>query len=142
MDDIWAWGCVEGDLAVARMARLESMGVAAKAACVCPGLWERHVLQALELNRIDAKHVFQDIHALATGRSETAPGIVLAGTRGGEGKSMLLKGLLPLFGYRHACKGLAPGSFPMADLPGKKVVFASEWRFDASSFPFAAQCLR
>ena len=98
IDVIWTWDCVEGHLAVARMARLESMGAAAKAACVCPGLWERHVLQALELKRIDAKHLFQDIHALATGRSETTPVIVLAGARGGEGESMLLKGLLPVFG--------------------------------------------
>ena len=44
------------------------------------------------------------MHALANGRSETTPVIVLAGDRGGEGKSMFFKGIFALFGDRHVFK--------------------------------------
>ena len=54
---------------------------------------------------------------------------------------MFLKGLLPVFGDRHVFKGPVPGNFPLVDLPGKKVVFLDEWRFDESILPFATQCL-
>ena len=54
---------------------------------------------------------------------------------------MFLKGLLPVFGDRHVFKGPVPGNFPMVDLPGKKVVFLDEWRFDQSILSFATQCL-
>ena len=54
---------------------------------------------------------------------------------------MFLKGLLALFGDRHVSKGPVPGNFPMLDLPGKKVVFLDEWRFDQSIISFATQCL-
>ena len=37
--------------------------------------------------------------------------------------------------------GPVPGNFPMVDLPGKKVVFLDEWRFDQSILSFATQCL-
>ena len=57
------------------------------------------------------------------------PVIVLAGDRGGEGKSMLLKGLLAVFGDRHVFKGPVLGNFPLVDLPGKKVVFFRRMAF-------------
>ena len=142
IDDIWKWECVETDLAFAKMTRVESMQSAVKEPCQCHGQWRYHVLRSLDLNNIDKAALFSDImQALTTGRSETTPVIVLAGDRGGEGKSMFLKGLLPVFGDRHVFKGPVPGNFPLVDLPGKKVVFLDEWRFDESILPFATQCL-
>ena len=33
-----------------------------------------------------------------------------------------------------------PGTFPLLDLPGKKVVFFDDWRFNKSVLPFETQC--
>jgi hypothetical protein len=33
-----------------------------------------------------------------------------------------------------------PGTFPLLDLPGKKVVFLDDWRFNRSVLPFETQC--
>ena len=121
INDLWTWECVEADLAVAQLTRVEGIAQAAKEACLCHGHWKRHVLHSLELNGIDKEALFKDImEALKHGRSETIPVIVLAGDRGGEGKSMLLKGLLAVFGDRHVFKGPVKGNFPLVDLPGKK----------------------
>ena len=140
--DIWKWECVEADLGVAQMSRLETLHSAAKGPCVCHGLWRYHVLRAFELNNIDQQALFNDIvEALTTGRSETTPVIVLAGDRGGEGQSMFLKAFVVVFGDRHVFKGPVPGNFPMVELPGKKVVFLDEWRFDQALLSFATQCL-
>ena len=142
IDGIWEWENVEADLAVAQLTRVEGVSQAAKGACVCQGLWKHHVLQSFTLNGIDKDTLCRDImHALANGRSEFTPVIVLAGDRGGEGKSMFFKGLLAVFGDRHVFKGPVAGNFPMVDLPGRKVVFLDEWRFDQSILPFATQCL-
>ena len=54
---------------------------------------------------------------------------------------MFLKGLMAVFGDRHFFKGPVPGNFPLVDLPGKKVVFLDEWRFNESIFSWATQCL-
>jgi hypothetical protein len=142
IDDIWKWECVEADLAVAKLTRMEAVRQAAQEACVCKGCWKHHVLKSLEINHIDKDALFEDIlGALLAGRSESIPVIVLAGARGGEGKSMLLKALLTLFGDRHVFKGPVPGNFPMVDLLGKKVAFLDEWRFDQSIISFACQCM-
>ena len=35
IDDIWKWECVEADLRIAKLTRLESISAAARQACVC-----------------------------------------------------------------------------------------------------------
>ena len=42
----------------------------------------------------------------------------------------------------HECVFAAPepGTFPLIDLPGKKVALLDDWRFDKSVLPFATQC--
>lgn len=142
VDDIWKWENVEANLATARLTRMEAIRNAAQGNCVCNGVWKQHVMQSFALNGIDKQALLQDIlAAMETGRCESTPVIVLAGARGGEGKSMFLKGLLPLLGDRHVFKGPVPGNFPLVDLPGKKVVFLDEWRFDQTLLSFATQCL-
>ena len=142
IDDIWAWENVETNLATARLTRLAAIRQAAQDSCVCNGVWKHHVLQSFELNGIDKEALLKDIlEALEVGRSEATPVIVLAGARGGEGKSMFLKGLFAVFGDRHVFLGPVPGNFPLVDLPGKKVAFLDEWRFDETALSFAHQCL-
>lgn len=114
IDDIWQWECVESDLAVAQLTRVEGISHAAKGACICRGLWRHHVLQSLELNGIDKGALFRDIMwALKIGCSESTPVIVPDGDRGGEGKSMFLKGLVAVYGDCHVFKGPVLGNFPM-----------------------------
>ena len=57
-----------------------------------------------------------------------------------SGKSSFLKPLMAVFGEEHIF--LAPGksAFPLVDLPGKKVVFLDDWRFDERVLSFADQC--
>ena len=142
IEDIWAWEKVESDLAVAMRTRTEAIQAAAQTKCVCEGQWKHHVLKSWKLNGIDGAELCKDIlNALVSGRSESTPVIVLAGDRGGEGKSMLLKALLALFGSSHVFSRPAPGNFPLVDLPGKKCCFLDEWRFDQSILSFALQCV-
>ncbi len=142
IDDVWRWEQVEQDLAVAQLTRTAAIHEAAKGKCVCSGLWLKHVLESFKLNGIPVEQLCQDVlEALTRGRSEDIPVIVLAGERGGEGKSLFLKALLALYGPTHVFTGPVPGSFPMLELPGKKVCFLDEWRFDQTVVSYAAQCL-
>ena len=142
IDDVWRWEQVEQDLAVAQLTRTAAIHEAAKGKCVCSGLWLKHVLESFKLNGIPVEQLCQDVlEALTRGRSEDIPVIVLAGERGGEGKSLFLKALLALYGPTHVFTGRGPGSFPMLELPGKKVCFLDEWRFDQTVVSYAAQCL-
>ncbi len=78
--------------------------------------------------------------ALQQGRSETTPVVVLAGASGGEGKSFFLKPLIPLFSDEYVFPCPEPGAFPLLDLPGKKIVFLDDWRFNRAVLPFETQC--
>lgn len=140
IDDIWCWHSVEADLLVARRSRLEALQDAVSKPCVCKGLWAFHVQESFRLNGINAEELCRDIHkALTVGRSECVLVIVLAGERGGEGKSLFLKALLSVFGKKHVFNSPEYGSFPLLDLPGKKVCFWDEWRFGDETLSFATQ---
>jgi hypothetical protein len=67
--------------------------------------------------------------------------MVLPWTCGGEGKSMLLKGLNSVFGTSAVLHMPEVGSFPLVDLPGKKVVLLDDWRSSQSILSYATQCL-
>ena len=66
--------------------------------------------------------------------------MVLAGASGGEGKSFFLKPLIPLFGEEYVFPCPEPGTFPLLDLPGKKVALLYDWRFNKTVLPFETQC--
>jgi hypothetical protein len=141
IDDIWKWENVKDDLAVARLRRLDALHKAAGKPCRCQGLWAHHVLESFRLNGIDAAELCGDVlTALVSGRSESLPVIVLAGARGGEGKSMFLKALYGVFGEEHVFITPEAGNFPLVDLPGRKVIFLDEWRFDDTVLSYPTQC--
>ena len=126
INDIWEWEHVDSDLVTARRSRLEALHHAAQSPCDCNGLWLQHVAVSFTSNRIAVRELCTDIYQLlADGRAESTPVIVLAGVRGGEGKSFFLKALLPVFGVEHVFTSPAPGNFPMVNLPGKKVMIFS-----------------
>ena len=77
----------------------------------------------------------------ASGRCETTPVITLAGSQGGEGKSIFLKPLLHVFRGRAACGSPQKGNFPLLGLEHAKVVLLDEYRLNQSVLPFSAQCL-
>ena len=140
IDDIWMWESVEQDMAVARATRLEALQSAAAAPCVCQGHWTHHVATSFHMNGIDVPMLCRDIlEACSVGRSEAVPVIVLAGARGGEGKSLFLKALQSVFGHMHVFNTPEMGSFPMLELPGKKVAFLDEWRFASGVLSYATQ---
>ena len=142
IEDIWRWENIKHELPIARQTRLEAMDVAAKGACVCNGAWTYHVRESLRLNHVSVKDLCRDIlHALVEGRSEQTPIIVLAGARGGEGKSLLLKALYSVFGHKHVFSTPEKGSFALLHLPGRKVAFLDEWRFSDDVLSWSAQCM-
>ena len=136
------WENVEQDLLVAQRSRLEALRAAAAQECTCKGLWPHHVRESFRLNDVDAQALLGDIlRAFTIGRNEAVPVIVLAGSRGGEGKSLFLKALLNVFGLQHVFLTPEAGSFPLLHLPGKKVIFLDEWRFGIDVLSFATQCV-
>ena len=144
IDDIWKWENVKGDLAVARLNRIQALQAAAQRPCLCRGpcQWTHYVLESFRANGIDAAELCGTIlNVLASGRCESVPVVVLAGARGGEGKSLFLKALFSVFGDEHMFISPEAGSFPLMELPGKKVVFLDDWRFDDEVLSYATQCL-
>ena len=119
---------------------MEVIRSAAKGDCICDGKWPTLVTQSVLANKIDLQELCRDVMAaMENGRSETTPVLVMAGARGGEGKSFFLKPLQALFGeYVFPCP--EPGTFPLLDLPGKKVVFLDDWRLNKAVLPFETQC--
>lgn len=122
--------------------RMDALHAAAKKDCRCKGCWLTTGVAALLANRIDIKALCVDVYkALEAGRCESTPVVVFAGGRGGEGKSIFLKPLLGVFGDDFVFGRPEPGSFPLVDLPSKKVAFLDDWRFDDSVLSYATQCL-
>ena len=54
---------------------------------------------------------------------------------------MFLKSLLTVYGHESTFCQPQKGNFPLLDLPGKKVAFLDDWRFDQTVLPYATQCL-
>ena len=146
IDDIWKWENVKEDLAIARCCRTQALQAAAQRPCMSQGQgpchWTHYVLESFKANAIDIAELCATIlNALASGRCESVPVVVLAGSRGGEGKSLFLKALFSVFGYEHIFISPETGAFPLIDLPGKKVVFLDDWRFDDKVLSYTTQCL-
>ena len=142
VDDIWEWETIEKDLVVARASRVERMRAVAAEPCECGGEWVKHVQESFRLNTIDEAALLRDVRdSMTTGRSAQTPAIVLAGRRGGEGKSFFLKAMFSAFGESHVFATPEAGTFPLVDLPGRKVIFLDEWRFNQQVLSFATQCL-
>ena len=132
IDDIWEWENVEQALAVARRTRLDALTAAEQAPCVCQGEWTAFVRSSLWQNGIRASELCYDIlDALTRGRSETTPVIVLGGRQGGEGKSCFLKPLHSVYyGQDQVFATPESGNFPLMNLPGSKVAFLDDYRFN------------
>ena len=100
------------------------------------------VKESFRVNGIDVAGLCADmLNAMTEGRSESVPVVVLAGARGGEGKSFFLKALFSISGVELVFKSPVKGGFPLVDLPGAKVVFLDEYRFNEEVLPLATQCL-
>ena len=54
---------------------------------------------------------------------------------------MFLKPLFSVFGEKGVFASPDGGSFPLLQLPGRKVVFLDEWRFSDDIMSWASQCL-
>ena len=142
IDDIWQWENMEENLCAARLGRMDTLRRAAQSPCVCNGAWAAKVVASFIINGINVRHICTDVcRSLTMGRGETVPVLVLAGARGGEGKSLFLKALLSVYGHEHVFQPPENSSFPLLDLPGKKVAFLDEWRFDDETLSFKTQCL-
>ena len=122
-------------LATARMNRMEFLEAAAKGDCVCKSRWITAVTSSFIANGINVGDLCTDVYtALRDGRVETTPVLVMAGERGGEGKSMLFKALAQVFGDEYVFHTPEPGRFPLIDLVGMKIAFLDDWRFDEKLF--------
>ena len=143
IDDVWQWETVEDALRNAKENRLTGVRRAAQGQCVCGGLWLTAVVDSFLANKINVKDLCRDVlNALVQGRSETTPVIVLAGSSGGEGKSLFLKALVALFGDESVFQMPEKSNFPLLNLErGPKVSFLDEWRFVNKSISFSTQCL-
>ena len=141
IESIWQWENVGAILEDATRARLATLHAAAAGPCICSGLWPTTVTRSVIDNEIPLQDLCTDVlYALQHGRSETTPVVVLAGGSGGEGKSFFLKPLIPLFGQETVFPCPEPGTFPLLDLPGKKLVFLDDWRFNRAVLPYETQC--
>ena len=138
---IWKWETVGPSLVAACMSRMALLDAAAKSDCVCGGQWATQVTTSFLANEISPSDLCTDVYnALKVGRCETTPVLVMAGARGGEGKSLFLKGLNAVFGEDNVFHSPEPGRFPLLDLVGVKAVFLDDWRFDDQVLPYATQC--
>jgi len=140
IDDIWEWEGVSTNLRIARRTREEALRCAAAAPCVCGGGWTELAATVLTTNGINKASLCKDIlQLLRVGRGETTPVLVLAGSSGGEGKSILLKGLASLFHGAEVFGCPERGNFPLLGLERCKVALLDDWRFDATVLTFTTQ---
>ena len=131
INDVWAWESAGDTLSVVAMPRMQRIERAAKQPCICGGMWRRQAERILRNNSIDPVELFTEVHrCLFQGRGPATKALVLAGKRGGEGKSFLLGPLREVFGAEHVQESPQPGNFPLLGLESKSVVLLDEWRFD------------
>ena len=141
INTIWNWETVGSSLVAACMSQMALLAAAAKSDCVCGGQWATQVTTSFFANGIPPSDLCTDAYnALEVGRCETTQVLVMAGARGGEGKSLFLKGLNVVFRKDSVFHSPEPGRFPLLDLFGGKAVFLDDWRFDDQVLPYATQC--
>ena len=142
IDDCWTWEEVDEQLAAASQSREECLVAALRQPCRCNGVWGARVAESLAANKIDPAVIGRDIYrSLVAGRSESTPVIVLAGRRGGEGKSLLLYPMPAVFGPSRIQSCPVKGSFPLLGVENKTVCILDEWHFAASVLPLNVQLL-
>ena len=143
IDDTWRWERIDDVVSAISRTRLEAMAAARASTCTCRGEWLNVVVSSAIQNHINLAELCYDVRtSLERGRSESTLVIVLAGSVGGEGKSVFLKGLFSVF-EEPGFVFVAPdkGNFPLVDLPSAKVCFLDEFRFDPRVVSYALQCL-
>ena len=142
INDVWAWESVGETVAVTSLPRMKRVELAAGRPCVCGGQWPRQAHCVFRNNDLDPVEFFSEVHrSLQRGRGPTTKVVVLAGERGGEGKSYLLAPLRKVFGDEHVQESPQPGSFPLIGLERKSVVLMDDWRFDEAVLRMATQLL-
>ena len=143
IDDIWTWEEVESIVGSACKKRLELLTTALRSPCTCGAAWPSFVEASLQANNVDATELCTDIlNAMDVGRGELTPVVVLAGRRGGEGKSVLLK---PLFSVLPIAGQIFPSprhdKFPLQGIENSKIICLDEFRFSPTILPYMLQCL-
>ena len=142
IDDVWRWESIDSSLAFERLSRVETLCQAATRQCQCAGQWTFSVTQSFIANKIDVKSLCKDVMLLLkNGRRPDSPVLVLAGSSGGEGKSLFLKALLTVFGDAQVFETPVRGNFPLLGLMESKVCFFDDYRFNMDVLPFSVQCL-
>ena len=142
INDVWAWESVGETVAVASLPRMKRVELAAARPCVCGGCWPRHAYNVFRNNALSPMGFFGEVHrSLHHGRGPTAKVVVLAGERGGEGKSYLLAPLRKVFGEEHVQESPQSGSFPLLGLESNSLVIMDDWRFDETVLRMATQLL-
>ena len=142
IDDIWTWEEIDDRMHQSELTREAALSEAMAKPCRCSGMWPRELYTSLGANGIDpvdlGHHMYQ---AIVKGRSETTPVIVLAGRKGGEGKSLVLFPLPSVFGQEFVQPCPAKGTFPLLGIEDKKIALLDEWRFQPSVLPLGTQLL-
>ena len=143
IDDIWRWEKIDDVVAACSRTRPQAMSAALELPCVCRGAWMNAIVASFMMNNIRSAELCSDIQtSLERGRSEATPVVCLAGSRGGEGKSVFLKALHSVFqdpGFVFTVPDKS--NFPLLDLPKAKVCFLDEYRFDPKVLGYATLCL-
>lgn len=140
IDDLWQWEGVAGHLQISTRSREDALNSAAAGECVCEGRWDELAKKVFTTNKLSTADLFKDVlQLLRDGRSENTPVLVFAGAAGGEGKSLLLKGLASIFETSEVFPCPEKGNFPLLGLEVSKIAILDDWRFDASVVPLATQ---
>ena len=142
INDVWKWESVGDTVAVTSLPRMKRVELAAERPCVCGGLWPQHAYNVFSNNALSPGEFFAEVRrSLQHGRGPTTKVVVIAGERGGEGKSYLLAPLRKVFGEEHVQESPQPGSFPLLGLESKSLVIMDDWRFDEAVLRMATQLL-
>ena len=140
--DVWAWEDVDALLAKEAQSRMDMLHAACSAGCQCRGAWLDHVQRSFAANAIDVPELCHYVlRALERGRHESVKVVVFLGRHGGEGKSLFLQPLTPLFGHDAVQRAPQAGRFPLMGLETKRVAVLDEWHFDPDVLPLATQLL-
>ena len=112
---------------VLRRTQVQAVSAAAESQCVCGGAWAALVTAAFVANHIPVGELCHRVlKCLELGWYEENPVIVLAGARGGEGKSVFLKGLAAIFGPEFVFMVPHTGNVPMHGVEKAKIVFLDD----------------
>ena len=142
INDVWMWETVGDTLPLLAMTRMQRLEQAAEQPCVCAGMWRHQAERVIQANAIDPAALFTSVCcSLFQGRGPATKVVVLAGKRGGEGKSFLLGPLRVIYGAEYVQESPQPGNFPLLGLESKTIALLDEWRFDQNVLLIGTQFL-